>query len=150
MKNRDVLATSLAVVGTALVWIPVLAPLLLSVAHGIAGKVLRFDYLMPAELFPLALGGGGILFWVTIRVHSHKRMVGSALAIAVFLLVGGQVLAVVTGLASGTIEPSGWRWALVLTTLAGYSLAVVALGIGGLLLVRELLKKPASPKMKAL
>ena len=150
MKNRDVLATSLAVVGTALVWIPILAPILFSVALMITEKMLRFDYLMPAELFLLALVGGVLLLWITIRVHSHQRMVGWALAVAVFLLVGGQVLAEVTGLASGAMEPAGWRWALVLTSLVGYSLALVAMGISGLLLVRELFKKPASPKRKAL
>ena len=55
MKNRDVLTRSLAVVGTVLVWIPILAPILFSVVFLITAKALRFDYLMPAELFLLVL-----------------------------------------------------------------------------------------------
>jgi len=51
------------------------------------------------------------------------------------------VLAVVTGLASGEIEPVGWWWALTLASILGYILALVVMGIGGLLLLRELFKK---------
>ena len=145
MKKQDVLTKSLAVVGTVLVWIPILAPILFSVAFLLIEKVWRFDYLMPAELFLLALIGGSLLIWAIIRAHSHQRMAGWALAIAVFLLVGGQVLAEVTGLASGAAEPAGWRWGLVLASLAGFSLALVAMGIGALLLVRELFKKDELP-----
>jgi hypothetical protein len=51
------------------------------------------------------------------------------------LLAGGQALAVVTGLASGETEPGGWQWVLVLASLAIYSLALVAVGLGGILLL---------------
>ena len=141
MKNQDVLTKTLAIVGTVLVWIPILAPILFSVALLIAEKIWRFDYLMPAELLLLALIGGSLVIWATIRARSHRRIVGWALAIAVFLLVGGQVLAVVTGLASGAAEPAGWRWGLVLASLVGYSLALVTIGIGGLSLIHKLFKK---------
>ena len=56
------------------------------------------------------------------------------------LPVGGQALASVTGLASGRTEPTGWPWALVLASLALYVLALVILGVGGVLLVRDLFK----------
>jgi hypothetical protein len=141
MKNQDALTKSLAVVGTVLVWIPILAPILFSFAFVITENVWRFDYLMPAELFLLALIGGSLLIWATIRAHSHQRLVGWALATAVFLLAGGQALAELTGLASGAAEAAGWRLGLVLASLVGYSLALVALGIGGLLLLLKLFKK---------
>jgi len=69
--------------------------------------------------------------------------IGWGLGIAVSLLVGGQALAVVTGLASGDTEPTGWQWALVLASIGTYSLALVVIGVGGVLLVRDLFK-PAS------
>jgi hypothetical protein len=145
MKNHDALTKSLAVVGTVLVWIPILAPIFFSVTLGIRANVFRLDYLMPAELFPVALLGGGLLIWAAFRARSHQRMVGWSFGISVLLLIAGQVLAVVTGLASGETEPVGWSWGLVLASLAGYTLALVATGISGLLLISECFKKPPLP-----
>lgn len=141
MNNKGALTKVLAIIGNLLVWFPILAPVLFSVALLIKRGIFRFDYLMPAELFPVALVGGGLLFWAAYRAHSRHRLIGWALAIAVGLLVGGQVLAVVTGLASGEIEPVGWWWALTLASILGYILALVVTSIGGLLLLRELFKK---------
>jgi hypothetical protein len=61
------------------------------------------------------------------------------------LLVGGQVLAVVTGLASGETELTGWWWALVLASIVVYSLAVVVVGVGGVLLLRDLFEPSPLP-----
>jgi len=66
-------------------------------------------------------------------------------AIAVAMLVGGQVLALVTGLSSGETEPAGWWGDIVLTSIVAYSLSVAAIGIGGLSLLRDLLKHPQMP-----
>ncbi len=140
MEKKNVVTRILAITGTALVWLPILAPIFFSGIAFIDMRMFRFDYLMPAELFPAALAGGGLLFWATIRARSHQRLVGWGLGIAIGLLVGSQALAVITGLASGRIEPSGWQWVLVLMLLAGYSLALVAIGIGGVLLLRDLFK----------
>ena len=54
------------------------------------------------------------------------------------LLIGGQALAVVTGLASGAIEPAGWPWVLVIASLIAYTLTLAAIGIAGVLLLRDL------------
>ena len=126
-----------------LVWFPILAPILLSVAAITKERMFRFDYLMPAELFPVALVGAGLLIWAALRARSRQRLIGWGFGIAVGLLIGGQVLAVVTGLASGETEPTGWPWALVLGSLGGYSLSLLVIGIGGVLLVRDLFKSPA-------
>jgi hypothetical protein len=56
------------------------------------------------------------------------------------MLLGGQELAEVTGLASGETEPAGWWWALVLASIVVYSLALVVIGVGGVLLLRDLFK----------
>ncbi len=56
------------------------------------------------------------------------------------MLVGGQVIASVSGLASGEIEPQGIWWMLVLASLALYDLAVILIGVGGVLLIRDLFK----------
>jgi hypothetical protein len=140
MKNRNVLSKSLAIIGSLLVWIPLLAPIVFSLALLTRTNMRRFDYLMPAELFPAALLGGALLVWTTYRSHTRQSITRLSFCIAVFLLFGGQLLAVLTGLASGEMEPTGWPWVTVLGTLIGYALALVVLGIGGLLLVRDLFK----------
>ena len=127
-------------------WFPILAPILLSAAVIIKERMFRFDYLMPAELFPAALVGGCLLLWAALRARSRRTLIGWGLGIAIGLLAGGQVLAVVTGLASGETEPAGWWWALVLASIVVYSLALVVIGVGGLLLLRDLFKTHRSPK----
>jgi len=146
MAKHNVLTKILAIVGTVLVWFPILAPILLSGALFIQERVFRFDYLMPAELFPAVLGGACLLIWATLRARSRRILIGSGFAIAVGLLIGSQLLAVVTGLASGETEPTGWPWALVLVSIGGYSLSLVVVGVGGILLLRDLFKPHRPPK----
>lgn len=147
MKKKDALTRILAIAGTVLVWFPILAPVLISVAIIIKEHIFRFDYLMPAELFPVILAGGGLLIWAALRAHSRWRLIGWGLGTAICLLVGGQTFAVVTGLASGEVEPVGWRWALVLASIVVYSLAIVVIGVGGVLLLRDLfLRREMMPR----
>ena len=138
MGKRDGLTRFLAVAGAALVWIPILAPIILTAACFCQTGRFLFDYLMPAELFPSALGGGCLLVWAARRAHSQRRLTGWSLAAAVMCLVAGQGSAVATGLASGATEPAGGPLVLVLLLLAGYVLAVAAAGVGGLRLMRVL------------
>jgi len=145
MKKKAILTKTLAIIGTVLVWIPILAPVLFSAALYIQTRVFRFDYLMPAEFFPVALVGGCLLLWAALRAQARRGLIGGSLAGAVILPVAGQALASVTGLASGRTEPTGWPWALVLASLALYVLALVILGIGGVLLLCDLFKAAQPP-----
>jgi hypothetical protein len=140
MEKKDILTKILAIAGTALVGFPILAPIVVSMIGFITRRMFRFDYLMPAELFLVALVGGGLLMWSALRARSRRGIIGWGLGIAVGSLVGGQALAVVTGLASGETEPVGLSWALVLASLGIYSLALVVIGIGGVLLARDLFR----------
>jgi len=144
MENKGVLTKVLAISGTVLIWLPILIPILLSAIYFIQEKTFLFDYLMPAELFFLTLIGGGLLLWAGIRLRAHWKMIAWGLGIAVVMLVGGQALAVVTGLADGSTSFGGWQTALVLGSLAVYSMAIIAAGIGGVLLIRDLFKQRRS------
>jgi len=144
MKKKGILTKILAIVGTALVWLPILAPVLFSLIVIIEERMFRFDYLMPAELFPIALLGGVLLVWAALRARSRRKLIGGGLGVAVALLVGGQALAVLTGLASGETEAVGWPWALVLASLIVYSLALVVMGVGGVLLLGDLFRTSRS------
>jgi hypothetical protein len=136
MDRRGVLTRLLAIVGAVLVWIPILFTVLTSIVGTISSRVFRFDYLMPAELFPVAFVGALLLLWAALRARSHQQLIGWGLGGAVVFLGGGQLYAVASGLASGAIEPTGWPWALVIASIALYSLALIEMGIAGILLVR--------------
>jgi hypothetical protein len=140
--NKKLLFTQfLALTGTLFLWVTVLSPVFFSIVRFIQrGFLGQIDYLMPAELFPLAFLGGVLLLVASFLAHSHRKLIGWSLGIAVFMLVAGQILAVVTGLASGAIQPSGWQWLLVIASLAIYVLCLIAMGIGGVLLSRDLFK----------
>ena len=140
MGNKGVLTKVLAVAGTVLVWFPILAPILLTTILFIQRQIFRFDYLLPAELGLFAFGGGIILLIAAIRARSYGKVIGWGLGIALITVVGGQMIAVVTGLADGSTEPSGWQWALVLGSLAIYILAVIGVGVGGILLLRDVFR----------
>lgn len=142
MGKNNTFSKILASVGTALVWFPLLAPVLASVVFAVPERQFRFDYLMPAELFPMALVGGVFLVWAARRAHARQRLIAGSFGAAVVFLAGVMVVPEVTGLASGATQPGGWQWALVLAILAGYSLALVALGVGGVLLLSDLFKAP--------
>jgi hypothetical protein len=145
MEKKNVLTKVLAITGTVLVWFPILAPIILTTILLIVERIFRFDYLMPAELFPFALVGSGLLLWAALRAHSRTKPIGWGLGIAILTLFGGQGIAVLTGLASGEIEPIGWIWWLVLASLVLYSLALIFIGTGGALLLRDLFRQRVSP-----
>jgi len=140
MENKGTLTKGLAITGTVLVWLPILAPILFSLILFLQQQLFRFDYLMPAELGLFAFGGGILLLIAAIRTRSHMKLIGWGLGIAFVMIVGGQALAVVTGLADGSTAIGGGQWMLVLSSLAIYVLAIVDVGVGGILLLRDLFK----------
>lgn len=139
MKNNigKNITKSLAIIGTLLVALPILAPFLFSIFFLLRSGQFHFDYLMPAELFTLVLVGGGLLLWAAIRTHAQVKMIGWSYGLAIFLLFSTQTLAVVTGLASGEIENTNPWMAVVMCGIAGYTLMVFLLAIGGFLLIRN-------------
>lgn len=142
MKNHpEVLKRVLAVLGTALVWFPLFAPLALSILALISMGRFLFDYLMPAEMFPLALIGGILLLWTARRAQTRQKFIAWGLVTAIGSLVVMQGLAVITGLASGENEAVGWRMALVMAFLVVFWFALIALGVGGILLLRDVFKR---------
>jgi hypothetical protein len=108
-------ADAVAIAGSVLVWLPLLVPVLLSAAELITERVFRFNYLIPAELFPALLAGAIMLLTAALLARSRR--------------------------AEDRIGPASWQWALVASSFAGYSLVLVALGVGGMLLLRGLFRK---------
>ncbi len=138
MQNKNAFTKFLAILGTILAWLPVVAPLFFGIVVLIRAGLFRFDYLMPAEGALLVLVGGLLLLWAALRARTLRALIGWTLGVAVLLLFGSQAVAVVTGLAQGTVEATGWQFAIVLGMLIAYDLAVVLLGIEGIVLVRRI------------
>jgi peptidoglycan/LPS O-acetylase OafA/YrhL len=140
MHNKGWLTKILALAGTFLAWLPVVAMVFITAAMLIRHQGFHFDYLIPAELFPVFLGGGLLLLWGSIRAKCYRRWIGAGLGAAVVFLVAGQSAAVATGLASGATRPGGWQSTVVLGAIILYDLAVIAVGVGGILLILRIFK----------
>jgi hypothetical protein len=134
MEKNNWLTKSLALAGTVLVAIPMLTPIVFSIIRLISLGDFKFDYLMPAEIGLLVIIGAALLIWAAIRSRSHLKWIIWITAIAMVLVFGGQGLAMITGLATGKIDASGWQYGVVLAAIMGYDLAVVGLVVVGILL----------------
>jgi len=133
MDKKDALSKILAIVGTVLVWIPILAPIVLGfVSLGMDG-IYRFDYLMPAELGILAFVGGALLLWAAIRSKRRLGLIAWGFGIA-----AGSITILI---AFGDVVPGSLEWAIVVGLLIAYSLAIVVIGIGGILLWMDMFRK---------
>lgn len=142
MKRSQVINRIVIILGTVLVLLPVAAPLIFGLFSLAEDGIFRLDYLMPAELFFVVLVGGLLLLFGAFRMKEFRGLIGGLLAAAVVLLFGSQALAVVTGLADGSIEPTGWQFYLVMGGIILYDLLVVALGIAGIRLNRSIRLNP--------
>jgi len=150
MKNNNRLTRGLAITGTVLVWLPVLAPFVFGIGALLRDGIFRFDYLMPAEVFPVALLGCALLLWASLRAHARRGLIGWGFGGALVLLFGAQFLAEATGMASGALEPPAWLMAIVMGGIIGYALALVVVGVGGSLLSRDLFRQGDSPTLTSL
>ena len=145
MKGRLIVARITAVLGTVLVLLPAAFMLGTSLIGSLQRGEFLMDYLIPAELSPVILLGFLFLLAGAILGRSHIRAVSVTFGVLVLLIVGGQLLAMATGLASGETEPEGVSFALVLGSIGLFDLLTVVLGAVGILLVRKLFRKePAS------
>lgn len=143
MKTKKTLAKVLATLGTILVLLPLLAPICFSFMRilRIGFAHFNFDFLMPAELFPVVFLGGALIVIASIIAHSKKALIIWSFALAAVMFIGGSIFALVTGLASGQTEPIGLMLNIVLIAFVLYDLMMIPLGIGGILLVKNLFKK---------
>jgi hypothetical protein len=129
MEKKAVFSKILTVVGTILVWFPLLAPVVLGfVSLGMDG-IYRLDYLMPAELGVLVFVGGALLLWGAIRTRSRRGIIAWG-----FGLAAGSIAILIS---FGDVVPGGLEWAIAIGLLVTYTLAIAIMGIGGILLWRD-------------
>jgi len=149
MSDRDWFSKALAIVGTALVWLPVIATLATSRIGGPAG--FRLDWLAPAELFPAVVVGGVALLWAALRARTRFALVAWGLGVVIVGLVAMMVIPMATGLASGATQPEDAPLATVATLvfLGVYSAAMIELGVAGVLMILDLFRRGHEPKHAA-
>lgn len=140
MGKRDGFGKALAIAGTIFVWLPIVAPLTFGFVRFAQSGRLMVDYLMPGELFLAALVGGALLLWAALRARVYRALTAWALGVAGVAFAASMAAATLTGLASGAAEPLGWPLALVLGLLGAYTLALVVLGVDGILMLRALFR----------
>ncbi len=138
MEKKNTLTKILAIMGTVLVWFPLLAAVILSIAHLIRSGKFLFDFLIPAEIFYVILIGGALLIWAAVRAKIYWAWIIWSLVGAVVCLVASQGLAMVTGIASGTRPAEGFWWIMVMVLMGLVIVAEIIEGIGGILLTRKL------------
>ena len=132
MKRNDAFTKTLAIGGTVLVWLPLLAPVIFGVLGYFGRGMFQFDYLMPAELFLIALAGIVLLLWAALRAHDRLRLIGAAAAVAFVVLA---LLLISPGAMPGT-----WMEMLVFAALGIYALGLAVTGAGGALLIHDLFR----------
>jgi hypothetical protein len=141
MEKKNGFTKILAITGTVLVWFPIVAAMILSIAHLIRSGQFLFDFLIPAEIFFVILIGGALLIWAAIQAKAYRAWIIWSLVAMVACLVGSQGLAVVSGLASGEREAEGFWWILVLSLMGLFDLIVLWLGVCGIRFTCHLFKK---------
>lgn len=141
MDRKTKLTRFLAVTGTVMLWLPIFFTILTSTIFFTRTGFYRIDYLMPAELFPVALIGGLLLFGAAAIIHTRHKKIGILILAMISFLAAGQLTAVTTGLASGAIEPTGWPLILTSSLIALYTLALIALGLTGISFIKNFLPK---------
>ena len=135
MKRKNAGSKFLIITGTILTWLPILFPVL----NLIVKEQHLFDYLMPVELFFVSLVGGVLLFIVAIWVKSRVKIIGWGLGISILIRIGIEVLGYFRGLYSDDSSIEVWN-NIILTVVALYSIPVIIMGIGGILLWVSMLK----------
>jgi len=130
VEKKDALAKGPAMIGTLLVWIPVLAPVILGFVSLATDGIYRFDYLMPAELGIMVFFGGVLLLWGAARAKSRQKIVAWAFGLA--------TISMLILLTFGDVIPGSWEWIIAIGLLIAYSLAIVGMGIGVIFLWRDL------------
>ena len=133
MQKKNTLSKIITVVGTVLVWLPILAPFIRSLIVLVMDGQFLFDYLMPAELNPVVFSGCALLLWAVMRTHLQQKIIYwgagvTAASITALMLLGDVQL--------GTTE-----YVIAISLLVLFWLGAILVGIGGILLWKDLFKK---------
>lgn len=129
------LARAAAIAGAILSWLPIAAMAATGIVGSIGARRLRVDWLMPAELFPLALAGFILLFLAATKLKAMRVALAAGFGVAIAALGCAQLYAVASGIASGAKEASSGQLALLYGGLGAFDLGLLFTAIMGTRLV---------------
>lgn len=136
--TRNTAARALAITGTTFVGLPLAAPIALAAIALVATGAPRLDYLMPGELFFVALAGGVLLLLAALLARRRCLLVVILTVLAAVLIAAVDLAAGLTGIGSGEVPATGVPFGIVLGFYGLYVADVVALFVVGVLLCRDL------------
>ena len=137
MKNKSLISKIIAITGTILVWIPIIAPVLLTIIFLIIKGRLAFDFLMPMELIFLVIIGAILLIISSIIMKFKWKIIGISLGTIISIFILGQFIAEITGIASGETEMTSTLYFIMITFVIIYIISLIILGISGIKLVKK-------------
>lgn len=141
MKKNILAAKITAIAGSVLLLLPIVFMLGTSVLGSIMRGSFLMDFLLPAELGLVVLFGALLLLAGAILARRQIVVVAVTFGLMIFTLVGSQLLAVVSGLANGDMEPAGPLFLTVIGAMILYDIFTLLLGIIGMRLSISLFRK---------
>jgi hypothetical protein len=143
MEKKRVFSLVLAILGTTLLWLPIVFMVITAIIGSIGAQRFMCDYMIPAEVGFLVIGGAAALLWAAIRERKFIKPVVWIIGITVVLILGCTGLAAASGLASGRVQETDVPGVLLVVqaALIGYDVAVAAMGVVGILMIKEFAKK---------
>ena len=138
MQKRQGFTRGLAIVGTVLLWLPVILIVVLAVG-GAPKEVgwLPFFAVGAMDIFPVVVFGGGFVLWAAIRARSHREALGWSLTAPVGSIVCGVVW-------SQPVPSDGWVLAVTTGLIALYWAGLLIAGASGISLVGSLVSRASS------
>lgn len=138
MIKLDKVALVCAVIGTILVWLPILIMLITSIIGSISAQMFLMDYLLPAEFFFVELIGWVLLVAASLMTQVMKIPVLITAILTPAALIIAMLVASLSGLMSGAIEAEGFIWMLILGMIVAYDVLVAVMGILGIKLIVDI------------
>ena len=138
MIKLDKVALVCAVIGTILVWLPILIMLITSIIGSISAQMFLMDYLLPAEFFFVELIGWVLLVAASLMTQVMKIPVLITAILTPAALIIAMLVASLSGLMSGAIEAEGFIWMLILGMIGVYDILVAVMGVLGIKLIVDI------------
>ena len=138
MAKHSVLARVLAVIGVVLLLAPILLPVAFSLRSVGRPGGYMIDYLMPFEVYPVAVVGLILVLAASLVAQLRRGAVGICIGTMLGGVVLGGVAAQLTGIANSVETLEAWRYAVVIAFGAVSLIGQVALAVVGVRLVRDL------------
>lgn len=137
MGKHDALTKTMALVGTVLVALPLVAPFLLGIGSIGSPRGFGIDYLLPFEVYFVTLVGMALVLGAALRARDRRAAVGTCIAVMLGGVLLGAASATLTGIADSEETLETWRYVVT----AGFGvlslIGQAALVVVGSLLVRD-------------